>query len=287
MIYSMTAFARYEHKTTFGALVGELRSINHRYLEIHMHLPENLRVFEMPIRERIRDRLRRGKIEFSLRSIFQGDFSQFELNTILAKNLSHAAETISSFLQKPAAIDPANILRFSGVLAMKEADTSAIEEELFILVDKILTDLLSAREREGEQLLQLFLKRLELMGSELEKVRQRLPHVRQEQRERLLKRFEDVKLALDPSRLEQEILLFMQKIDIAEEIDRIETHLTEVRRMLKHGGVVGRRFDFLLQELNREVNTLGSKSVDADITLAAVEMKVLIEQIREQAQNVE
>jgi len=155
------------------------------------------------------------------------------------------------------------------------------------LVEQTLVELIEVRQREGEELKRLFLQRLDAMQVELTKVRERLPHVMKEQHDRLLKRFQDAKIELDPNRLEQEMVMFAQKIDVAEEIERTETHISEVRRMLKHGGIIGRRFDFLLQELNREANTLGSKSVDPVITHAAVEMKVLIEQIREQVQNIE
>ena len=169
----------------------------------------------------------------------------------------------------------------------KETDSSLLQQVVLSLLDVALKDLVAAREREGKELSKLFSQRLDGIQQELTKIRERLPNMMEDMRERLRKRFADAKLDIDQTRLEQEIVLFAQKIDIAEEIDRTETHITEIRRILQSGGVSGRRLDFILQELNREANTLGSKSVDSVITHAAVEMKVLIEQIREQVQNVE
>lgn len=289
MIQSMTAFARVQSQGDFGSLVCEMRSINHRYLEMNVHLPDALRVFEMPIREKVRQIAKRGKVETSLR--YQPHASTegalVSINTPLAKELCKASDTIASFLQNPAGISATDVLRFPGVLEAKQADLEVLQKEALMLVDKTLDELLAARAREGKELTQLFLQRMELMEKELAKVRQHLPQVMSNQRERLLQRFADAKVELDPNRLEQEMVIFAQRIDVAEEIERTETHIAEVRRILKQGGTVGRRLDFLLQELNREANTLGSKSVDPVLTHAAVEMKVLIEQVREQVQNVE
>lgn len=289
MIQSMTAFARVQNQGDFGSLVCEMRSINHRYLEISLHLPDMLRVMEMPIRERIRHQLKRGKIECTIRyqlSPKSAD-SLISLNTSLVKELCQASEKIASNLKNPAPVSATELLRYPGVIETKEADLSKLEEDLFQLIDKAILDLVAARNREGEELKQLFLERMEKMGIELAKVRERLPQVMTDARDRLIKRFSEASLDLDPTRLEQEMVMYAQRIDVAEEIERTETHITEIRRILKHGGLVGRRLDFLLQELNREANTLGSKSVDSVITHAAVEMKVLIEQVREQVQNVE
>jgi len=180
-----------------------------------------------------------------------------------------------------------DILRYPGVIESKDNDLTQIKETMLELLEKALQELIVVRQREGKDLEQLFLTRMQLMQDELAKVKQRLPNLLQEARERLLKRFKDVQLEMDSNRLEQEMVIFAQRIDVSEEIERLETHITEVRRVLKQGGLVGRRLDFLMQELNREANTLGSKSVDSVVTYAAVEMKVLIEQVREQVQNVE
>lgn len=289
MIYSMTAFARAQREGAWGHLVCEMRSINHRYLEISLHLPEILRVFDMAVRERIRQKIKRGKIECAVRFQHAADDSgaMFEINEMYAKELCAAAENIGTYLKNPAPISPADILRFSGVLETREASLESLENELFALVDQAIDELVAARAREGEELKQLFLQRMDAMHQEIAKVRKALPDIMTAQREKLLKRFTDVKLELDATRLEQEMVMFAQKIDVAEELERTETHIGEVRRVLKQGGPIGRRMDFLLQELNREANTLGSKSTDTVITHTAIEMKVLIEQVREQVQNIE
>jgi uncharacterized protein (TIGR00255 family) len=289
MIYSMTAFARVQNQGDWGSLVCELRSINHRYLEIGLYLPEPLRALETLIREQIRAAIKRGKIECTLRyqSSRASTGSMFNVNTTLVQELCYACESMLPFLQQAAPIQPADILRFPGVLETKEMDIEILKTQLTPLLQKTLDELLAARQREGKELQQLFLQRIDLMQQELAKIRQRLPSVLVEQRDKLIKRFTDAKLELDPTRLEQEMVIFAQRMDVAEEIDRTETHLNEFRRILKEGGLVGRRLDFLLQELNREANTLGSKSSDTVLTHAAVEMKVLIEQIREQVQNIE
>lgn len=289
MIYSMTAFARAEIKLEDAQLTCEIRSVNHRYLEASVYLPDILRVFEMPVREGIRQHIKRGKLECLVRYQSSSASKQalLALNADLAKELCAASETVASFLTSPAPINPTDILRIQGVLETKEKPVTEFEKPLLGLIETTVKALLVARLREGEELKQLFLSRMEAMEAELAKVRERLPVMLQECRERLLKRFTDANIELDKTRLEQEMVFLAQKLDVAEEIDRTKTHIQEVRRILKEGGLVGRRLDFLLQELNREANTLGSKSVDSIVTHAAVELKVLIEQVREQVQNVE
>lgn len=288
MIHSMTAFARTQVQGKWGTLTCEIRSINHRYLEIGLHMPDVLRVLEMPIRELIRKHLKRGKIECNVRYQPGQDVDALvSVNAKLAKELCQAVEQVAGLLDNAAPVQPADILRFPGVLETSEADTSMLHSEAKTLVENTLKDLVAARMREGDDLNQLFIGRMELMGTELSKVRERLPQVLQESKEKLVKRFTEASVELDPGRLEQEMVMFAHKVDVAEEIERTETHINEVRRILKAGGLVGRRLDFLMQELNREANTLGSKSADPILTHAAVEMKVLIEQIREQVQNIE
>lgn len=288
MIQSMTAFARQQGQGTWGSAVCELRSINHRYLEIVVRMPDTLHAVEASLREMIREHVKRGKIECYIR-YQSGDLagSDISINDHLANHLCKANETISSLLKNPALINPMDILRWPGILQMAEIDLEIIEDELLKILEKALKDLTAARAREGDELRELFLQRLDSMKAEVAKVRQRLPDIIAGQRERTMKRFADAKIELEGSRLEQEMILFVQKTDVSEELERLDTHISEVRRILKHGGVVGRRLDFLMQELNREANTLGAKSVDADTTRASVELKVLIEQVREQVQNVE
>lgn len=288
MIQSMTAFARAQSQGTWGSAVCELRSINHRYLELFVRLPDNLHSLEASVRECVREHIKRGKIECYFRyQPGEANGAEIIINHHQAEQLCKANEKIAQFLKQPAPVDTMEILRWPGILQIAELDLETIEDELIKILKHALQDLIAARQREGEELKQLFLQRLETMKEEIKKVRQRMPVILTQQRERLVARFSDAKIELDSNRLEQEIVLFAQKIDVSEELDRIDAHISEVRRVLKHGGIVGRRLDFLMQELNREANTLGSKSVDGDTTRASVELKVLIEQIREQVQNIE
>jgi uncharacterized protein (TIGR00255 family) len=288
MIQSMTAFARTQGQGGWGTAVCELRSINHRYLELIVRLPETLHALEAAMRECIRDYIKRGKIECHLR--YQpGDVSGAEItiNTHLAQQLCKANEAVGHFLRNPSQVQTMDILHWPGILQIAEVDLETIQDQVILLLEKGLKELVAARTREGEELKHLFLQRLETMKTEVARVRQHMPEILTQQRERLANRFRDAKIELDSGRLEQEIVLFAQKIDVSEELERIDAHISEVRRILKQGGVAGRRLDFLMQELNREANTLGAKSTDVDTTRASVELKVLIEQIREQVQNVE
>jgi uncharacterized protein (TIGR00255 family) len=293
MIQSMTAFARGQGQGQWGSAVCELRSINHRYLELIVRVPENLHVLEGPMRECIRKYVKRGKVECHLR--YQpGDVSGSEItiNMPLAEHLCKANETIAGMLTNAAftvaaPVSTMDILHWPGILQIAEVDLEIIEDEVIRLLEKTLQDLVAAREREGSELKVLFLQRLENMKVEIAKVRQHMPEIMSSQRERLVLRFTEAKIECDSGRFEQEMVLFTQKMDVSEELERIDAHISEVRRVLKHGGVVGRRLDFLMQELNREANTLGAKSADVETTRASVELKVLIEQMREQVQNVE
>lgn len=288
MIQSMTAFARSQDQGKWGAATCEVRSINHRYLEISVRLPEALHELEVLMRERIRHHIKRGKIECHLR--YQSSEkvgAEFVINTGLAQQLCAANEKIAALLSAPAPVNPMDILNWPGIVQIAEVDLEMIQDEIIRLLEQSLIDLIEARSREGTELNKLFFQRLEDMKIELLKVRKRVPEILSGQRERLITRFKDAEIELDISRLEQEMVMFAQKTDVAEELDRLDAHMLEVQRILKHGGVVGRRLDFLMQELNREANTLGAKSVDVDTTRASVELKVLIEQMREQVQNVE
>jgi uncharacterized protein (TIGR00255 family) len=288
MIQSMTAFARAQGQGKWGTAVCELRSINHRYLEMSVRLPDTLHELEVLIRERVRHHLKRGKIECHIRYI-PGDVtgSEIIINTHLAEQLCRANDTVAQMLKHAAPVNTMDILHWPGILQIAEVDLEIIQDEILALMEKGLQELVEARLREGAELKVLFLQRLESMKTELGKVRQHLPELIKGQRERLIARFTDAKVELDAARLEQEMVIFAQKTDVSEELERLDTHISEVRRVLKQGGLVGRRLDFLMQELNREANTLGAKSVDVDTTRVSVELKVLIEQIREQVQNVE
>ncbi|PCJ13916.1 MAG: YicC family protein [Gammaproteobacteria bacterium] len=288
MISSMTAFARHQTHSPQGTFVWEVRAVNHRYLELQFRLPEGMRDIEAKLRETVRNSVSRGKIECHLR--FQPDPSlqpALELNETLAQQLALAAEKVAQNLQSPAPIQATEILKWPGVLIAAKEDASILQqgatESFAVAIDQFIT----SRQREGSQLRQLIETRLESVLIAVEKVKLHLPEIQQALRQKLINRFAECQVEMDTERLEQELVYLAQKIDVDEELDRIETHISEVKRVLVKGGAVGRRLDFLMQELNREANTLGSKSVNQDTTQASVELKVLVEQMREQIQNIE
>jgi uncharacterized protein (TIGR00255 family) len=288
MIHSMTAFARAQHQGPWGAATCELKSVNHRYLEIRVHLPDALYELEQAMHEYLRQHLKRGKLECYFRFQTEAAIDRpMQINQPLVKRLIAATEEIANFFPENVVINPINILQWPGVVQANDANLEGIHKELMSLLEVAVKDLLATREREGKELKHIFMQRLDSLQGEAEKAKGRIPAILQHQRERLLKHFSDAQVDMDKQRLEQEMVMFAQKIDVVEEIERIETHIAEVRRVLKQGGAIGRRLDFLMQELNREANTLGAKSVDVDTTRASLEMKVLIEQLREQMQNVE
>ncbi|MFN3713780.1 MAG: YicC/YloC family endoribonuclease [Alcanivoracaceae bacterium] len=288
MIHSMTAFARVETRLDEATLIWELKSVNHRYLEVSARLPDAFRDLEGPLREQCRKALGRGKVEIGLRyQLQEGGDGTLTLNEPLVRQLSEAVRRVGDIMRHPAPVDVTEILRFPGVLQGMETDLSGLAKAALALLNEGLKALATARAREGEILAGLINERLDGALVQVERVRAALPAILDNLRDRLRKRVEEVVASPDPQRLEQEIVILTQKMDVAEEIDRLLAHVGEVRRSLADGGQVGRRLDFLMQELNREANTLGSKSVDTETTQAAVELKVLIEQMREQVQNIE
>ena len=287
MIRSMTAYARRETKGNWGSASWELRSVNQRYLETYIRLPEQFRGLEPVIRERIRSRLTRGKVEVSLR--FDADptaQSELILNEKLATQLVQAANWVK-LQSDEGQINPVDILRWPGVMSAAEQDLDAISAELLGLLDTAIDDFITARETEGAALKALIEQRLEGVMGEVSKVRTHMPDVLKWQRERLVTRLEEAQVQLENNRLEQELVMLAQRVDVAEELDRLEAHVKETYNILKKKEAVGRRLDFMMQEFNRESNTLGSKSINAEITASAIELKVLIEQMREQIQNIE
>ena len=287
MIRSMTAYARREVKGEWGSASWELRSVNQRYLETYIRMPEQFRSLEPVARERIRARLTRGKIECNLR--FEPDTraqTSLLLNEKLAKQLVEAAQWVK-MQSDEGEIDPVDILRWPGVMSAQEQDLDAIAAEIVMALDGALDDFIIARETEGQALKALIEQRLEGVSSEIVKVRAHMPEVLKWQRERLTTKLEEADIQLENSRLEQELLLMAQRIDVAEELDRLEAHIKETYNILKKKEAVGRRLDFMMQEFNRESNTLASKSINSEITTSAIELKVLIEQMREQIQNIE
>ena len=288
MIRSMTAFARQDARGEWGVLTCEIRTVNHRYLEPSFRLPEALRELENRFRETLRQRLRRGKVDVSLR--LQGAEESppaFEINDDIAKAVNHAANHINRMLDNPAHISALDILRWPGVLSVPEQDYTPAREAAVSLFDATVTELVVVREREGERLRPLFEDRLATMRRLVAGVRARMPALLDAQERTLRERFEKARVELDPERVAQEMVLLAQKSDVAEELDRLDAHISEVTETLQRDEAIGRRLDFLMQELNREANTLSSKSIDADVTRSAVDLKVLIEQMREQIQNIE
>ena len=287
MIYSMTAFARLEVKKDWGDAVWEIRSVNQRYLENFFRLPEQFRGLESTLREKLRQSLTRGKIECSLRiETKKQTNAELNLNKELANQVIQSLQWIKAQAGE-GEINLTDVLRYPGVVEAQEQDLDAISQDLFTAFDDLLTDFIAMRGREGEKLNDIIQQRLDAIALEADKVRSQMPTVLQWQRERLLQRFEDAQINLDPQRVEQEMILLAQRVDVAEELDRLQMHVKETTNILKKGGAVGRKLDFMMQELNRESNTLASKSINADITASAVELKVLIEQMREQIQNLE
>ncbi len=288
MIRSMTAFSRLETSSEIGDLVLELRSVNHRYLDISLRLPEELRNLEPVLREQITARVGRGKLECNLRySAAELNRTELPVDDERVKQIAHACRHIDSFLYSPAPVSSLDVLRMPGVVQSKPLDLEQLKNIVTDLLVRALDDLVTVREREGEKLAQIIRERCDAMAVIVVEVKQQLPEILQQWRDKLIERLHEAKLELDQERLEQEMVYLAQKTDIAEEIDRLGLHIAEVRRVLEADKPVGRRLDFLMQELNREANTLGSKSIHADTTRASVDLKVLIEQMREQIQNIE
>jgi uncharacterized protein (TIGR00255 family) len=284
----MTAFARVAGEQAETSLVWELRSVNHRYLDVSVRLPDELRALEPLVRERVAARLGRGKLDCNLRCD-RNPTSEGELRVDQdrLKAVLHACREVekrSAEASSPAVMD---LLRWPGVVLEAELDVDSVKAYALTLLEQALDELITTREREGEKIAGLLSLRCDGIEAEVAKAQQRLPDVQARIRDKLTARLAELEVQVDNNRLEQELLIMTQKMDVDEELERLQTHVAEVRRVLKRDEPVGRRLDFLMQELNREANTLGSKSADGNTTAVAVETKVLIEQMREQVQNVE
>ena len=286
MIHSMTGYARKEFKGDWGTAVWEIRSVNQRYLETYLRLPEQLRGLEPILRERFRKQLERGKVECNLRFESQTNAGQLQINEALAEQLIDSALWVIDRAGQ-GQLNPLDVLRWPGVMAAPEQDMDELNTRLLAGFDEVLALFVESRQSEGDKLKDVIEQRLDGIEGEVTKVRAFMPQILDWQRQKLIDRLAEAKLELDPTRVEQEIILLAQRIDVAEELDRLGMHIAETRKILKKGGACGRRLDFMMQEFNRESNTLGSKSINADTTQSAVELKVLIEQMREQIQNIE
>jgi uncharacterized protein (TIGR00255 family) len=289
MIQSMTGFANVEQQATFGRLAWEIRSVNHRYLEISLRLPEEFRSLEPSIRDMLGAQLSRGKVDATLRFTRGQDAieSELVLNTALAQRLLDMHKELQhlSTIRKEADLN--QLMRWPGVISERAPDSESMQQAVLDLLARGIAELNASRGREGAKLVALILERLDNVSALVLQVRDWLPEIRAALRQRLLNRVADLPQPLEPGRLEQEVVFLAQKIDVDEELDRLQAHVTEAKRVVMLAEPVGRRLDFLMQEFNRESNTLSSKSIDQRSTQAAVELKVLIEQMREQVQNIE
>ena len=284
---SMTAFAHQRFEYPWGSVTWELRSVNHRYLELSFKLPESWRQLEPSLRDALRSKLQRGKVECALRVQQQNQQQALQLNDALANQILDAANGLKAHIAHTAPVNILELLRWPGVLEPQTLDNDTLSKQLLEGFNTALDEHIATRQREGDALAQLIEQRLASISDIVTDIRSKMPSIVTAQRDKLKQRLAELQVELDPSRLETEIALIAQKADVDEELDRLDTHVKEVRRVLKKGGASGRRLDFFMQELNREANTLSSKAVVAESTQAAVELKVLIEQMREQIQNIE
>jgi uncharacterized protein (TIGR00255 family) len=291
----MTAFSRQQLEQDWGSLTWEIRSVNHRYLETSIRLPDTLRGLENATREAVRKRLSRGKVECLLRyQATESAESDLQIDRDLVRKLIDANRQIEQMIGTSTSVsasvnkvNSSDLLHWPGVIQEQVIDTGTLEKESLDLFNKALDDLVANREREGEALVGFLLQRVESIREIVVTIRDGMPAILAAQRKSLLGRVQELKVELEPARLEQEVVLHAQKADVDEELDRLDSHVKEVERVIKTSGQKGRRLDFLMQELNREANTLSSKSIVVNTTMSAVELKVLIEQMREQIQNIE
>lgn len=288
MIRSMTGFARRERQGPWGTLVCELRTVNHRYLETSLRLPDELKALDNDVRQAIAAALRRGKVDANLYlKSAAGTQRSLELDSQLLDELVARVDQVRGQLKYPAPVSPIELLRWPGVVREAEVDIKPVLAAALGLVQEALAELNETRLREGQRIQELLLARCTTMRTQVLAVRARLPEVSRRMRDRIVERISQLGTTPDPERLEQELVLYAHKMDVEEELDRLGAHLEEVTAVLGSNEPAGRRLDFLMQELNREANTLSSKSQDSETTRAAVDMKVAIEQMREQVQNVE
>lgn len=288
-IKSMTAFARCSDNGELGNITWEIRSVNHRYLEASFRTPEIFRKLEPNLRNLLNNYVGRGKIECFLQ--FQpGNIAvtELNLNTQVLTRLAESVDKLNKFFpEKLGLINPLQILGWNNVIQNTSCDLLAVEEKVTALFIKTASELVNMRHKEGSALQQLLIQKLINVSIEVDKIKKMLPTIVENHRLKISDYFKDISVNLDPARLEQEMLIFVQKTDITEELDRIQLHTEEVKKAFLHGGLIGKRLDFLMQELNRESNTLASKSPIKEVTYCAIELKVLIEQMREQVQNIE
>lgn len=288
MILSMTGYSSQESNTTNGILLIELRSVNHRYLEMQLKLDDNLRAFEAIVRELIQAKLGRGKIDCRLslvRDVTAGSLPQ--LNHTVLQQIAENAKTAAQYFPHTQPVNMLEILRMPGVIATEVLDTDALENDLKTTLNTVLQDLIEAKAREGAKLRAIILARLQDIEHLVAKVKPMMPALIKQYQEKLTAKLNEATNSNDDERVRQEMVLFAQRIDVDEELVRLTSHIDEVKRILNATAAAGKRLDFLMQEMNREANTLGSKSVAIETSQISMELKVLIEQMREQIQNIE
>ena len=287
MTLSMTAFARTDTQTELGTYTWEIRSVNSRYLELHFRLPDSLRSIEGPLRDTLRSRLSRGKVECSLKFTSHQTQQTLSINEDLVAQINEAADQVHGVIGPGNALDALEILKWPGVISQASINIEQASNEALTGFEDALSQLIAMREREGQALNVFIHQRLDGINIQVGKVKALLPEILQAQRDTLKAKLAEFVDKVDPERIEQEMVILLQKADVDEELDRLEAHLEEVTRTLGQKGAIGRRLDFMMQELNREANTLSSKSISHLTTQISVELKVLIEQMREQIQNIE
>jgi uncharacterized protein (TIGR00255 family) len=287
MISSMTGYASVTDESPVGGLSLDLRSVNHRYLDIQFRMPDELRLLESDLRERISARVSRGKVECRIGLTVPPTLNAMQLDETLLSRLKELNERVRLTLPDAQSLRVADVLRWPGMLGSDSLPVEMLKEKCLQLVDKALADLSAARAREGEKLKVVILERASSVEETVNDLAPRIPQLVSAYQEKLSTRLREAMLDPENDRLQQEVVMFAAKIDVDEEMQRLSTHVSEIRRILEKGGTVGKRLDFLMQELNREANTLGSKSADVAVTQGAMSLKVLIEQMREQIQNIE
>lgn len=288
MPLSMTSFARVEFDADYGRGAWELRSVNHRFAEVFVRLPDDFRSLEGAVRERISASVKRGKLDCTLRfDTARTQFKALKVNERAAGDVVRAAQRIAEMLGEDVSINPLDVLRWPGVTDVEEIDLDATAKLVLNSLDDALDQFLDGRKREGDKLKAMMLARLSGVRDQIVMLETRVPEIIESIRDRYQQRIRDLADGVDEARVEQESALLLQRLDVAEELDRLGAHVEEVARVLDLDEPVGRRLDFLMQELNREANTLGSKSTDTTVSQTSMDLKVLIEQVREQVQNIE
>ena len=287
MIISMTGYASHERNTNNGVLQVELRSVNQRYLELQLKLEDTLRAQEPQVRELLKQKLGRGKVECRINLAQVNTAEAIELNHSVLQNIAASVKAASDYFPATQAVNVLDVLRMPGVMVVPVFDAEALTQDVMTALDVALETLIAARGREGEKLKSMILARLAEIESLIFTVKPMLPTMVKAHQDKLLAKLQEAQLSHDEERIRQEIVLYTQRIDVDEELSRLDSHVHEVKRLLIAGGMVGKQLDFLMQEMNREANTLGSKSVTIETTQIAMQLKVLIEQMREQIQNIE